>query len=73
MTVRKAATVDDILGYNDKPSQEKMMGIMIYDGKTAGEIMLVPASQFKAVKSAMDRRGQQSLLRKSAPNGGRAI
>lgn len=73
MAVRKPATVAEILGLSDKPKQEKMMGIMVYNHKTAGELIMVPASQFKAVKSMMDRKGQQSLLRKVAPNGGRVI
>lgn len=67
------ASTDDILGRNDKHPQEEMCGIMIYDHKTAGELMLVPKSKFKALKSAMDRKGQSSLLRKSAPGGGRLL
>ena len=73
MAIRQPATVEEILGLNDKPKQEKMMGIMVYNHKTAGELMMVPESQFKAVKSMMDRKGQQSLLRKVTPNGGKAI
>ena len=71
--IHKCATVDDILGKNDKHPQEKMCGIMVYDHKTAGELMFVPQSQFRSVKSAMDRKGQSSVLRKSSPGGGRLI
>jgi hypothetical protein len=70
---RKAATIDDILGVNDKVKSEPMMGIMVYDHKTAGELMYVPASHFKSVKSMVDRKGQQSILRKITPGNGRAL
>ena len=55
----KAATVDDILGTYNRPITEKLYGIMIYDHKTAGSLMMVPKSQFKATKKMMDRTGQQ--------------
>jgi hypothetical protein len=73
MAIKPVATVDDILGKNDKHVSEPMYGIMVYDHKTAGSLMMVPKSQFKSVKKMMDRKGQSSILRKVTPNGGRKI
>jgi hypothetical protein len=69
----KPPNIDEILGKNDKHVSEPMYGIMIYDHKTAGSLMMVPRSQFKSVKKMMDRKGQSSILRKVTPNGGRKI
>jgi hypothetical protein len=69
----KPANVDEILGKTDKHVSEPMYGIMVYDHKTAGTLMMVPKSQFNSVKKMMDRKGQQSILRKVTPNGGRKI
>lgn len=69
----RPANIDDILGKNDKRVDEPKFGIMIYDHKTAGSLMMIPKSQFGSLKKLMDRKGQSSILRKVTPNGGRKI
>jgi hypothetical protein len=73
MKVINSVNIDDILGKNDKRVSEPMFGIMVYDHKTAGSLMMVPKSQFKSFKKMMDRKGQSSILRKVTPNGGRLV
>jgi hypothetical protein len=55
-----AASIKDILGGKPIKPVERMFAIPSYEHKTAGTLMYVPESQFKAVKRAMSRNGKGS-------------
>jgi hypothetical protein len=70
-------TALDILGLlpsnQIKRDVPRYRGIMCYDGKTGGSLMVCTPSQYDLIKSATSRVGNQSVLRRQAPNGGRLI
>ena len=66
----------DILGLLPPPVKREVpqyRGIMCYDGKTGGSLMVCTPNQFKVIKAATSRVANQSILRRQAPNGGRLI
>jgi hypothetical protein len=52
----------------------KYRGAMVYDHKTAGSLAVFSdADSFNNFKSATDRKGQSSILRKQMDGGGRLM
>lgn len=43
-------------------------GMMIYDHKTGGQMIEMPAEQFAEAKRLTDRKGNMSILRKVSPS-----
>lgn len=49
-------------------------GAVLYEHKTAGSLaVFADATSFQHFKGLTDRKGQQSILRKLTPGGGRAL